>query len=201
MKSGGKNKKSEKIFTIPNILSFIRLGMIPFIIWLYCFEKNYALTTVVVIISGVTDVVDGFIARHFNLVTDFGKAIDPIADKLTQIAVLFCLVTRFIYMLIPLSLLIIKELFLGIIVLVQMNKTKVVHGAVWHGKLNTVLLYAMMILHIIWYNIPMPVSNICVLICTGVMIMSAILYGIQNIKYIIKRDTELDSDYNNTQQK
>jgi len=176
----------SKVFTIPNILSFVRLGMIPIIIWLYCFEKNYALSTLFVILSGATDIVDGFIARHFNMVSDFGKALDPIADKLTQIAVLFCLVTRYIYMLIPLSLLIIKELFSGIVVLIQIKKTKSVHGAVWHGKLNTVLLYAMMLLHIIWYNIPAVVSNISILICTGVMIMSAVLYGIQNITRILK---------------
>lgn len=186
-----KNPKS-KILTVPNILSFIRLGMIPFIIWLYCFEKNYAMTTLVLVLSGATDIVDGFIARHFNLISDFGKAIDPIADKLTQLSVLFCLVTRFIYMVFPLSLLIIKELFAGIVALIQINKTKEVHGAVWHGKLNTVLLYAMMILHIIWYNIPPVVSNLFILACTGVMVMSAILYGIQNIGRIIKSNKTAD---------
>ena len=186
-----KNPKS-KILTVPNILSFIRLGMIPFIIWLYCFEKNYAMTTLVLVLSGATDIVDGFIARHFNLVSDFGKAIDPIADKLTQLSVLFCLVTRFIYMIFPLSLLIVKELFAGIVALIQINKTKEVHGAVWHGKLNTVLLYAMMILHIIWYNIPPVVSNLFILACTGVMVMSAILYGIQNIGRIIKSNKTAD---------
>lgn len=186
----------SKVFTIPNILSFVRLGMIPIIIWLYCFEKNYALSTLFVVLSGATDIVDGFIARHFNMVSDFGKALDPIADKLTQIAVLFCLVTRYIYMLIPLSLLIIKELFSGIVVLIQIKKTKSVHGAVWHGKLNTVLLYAMMLLHIIWYNIPAVVSNISVLICMGVMIMSAVLYGIQNITRILKNGQKAEENIN-----
>ncbi len=191
-----KNPKS-KILTVPNILSFIRLGMIPFIIWLYCFEKNYAMTTLVLVLSGATDIVDGFIARHFNLISDFGKSIDPIADKLTQLSVLFCLVTRFIYMIFPLSLLIVKELFAGIVALIQINKTKEVHGAVWHGKLNTVLLYAMMILHIIWYNIPPVVSNVFIFACTGVMIMSAILYGIQNIGRIIKSDKIADINKEN----
>ena len=178
--------KNSKVFTIPNILSFIRLGMIPLIIWLYCFEKNYLLSMLFVVLSGITDVVDGFIARHFNMVSDFGKALDPIADKLTQIAVLFCLVTKFTYMVFPLAFLVIKELFSGIVVLIQIKKTKSVHGAVWHGKLNTVLLYAMMILHILWYDIPPVVSNIFILVCTGVMVMSAILYGIQNIGRIVK---------------
>ena len=189
--------KRSKVLTLPNILSFVRLGMIPFIVWLYCFRHDYPFATLVVILSGLTDVVDGFIARRFNMVSDFGKALDPIADKLTQIAVLFCLVTKFTYMLFPLAFLVLKELFSGIVVLIQIKKTRAVHGAVWHGKLNTVLLYAMMIVHILWYDIPPVVSNIFILVCTGVMLMSAILYGVQNIGRIVKSGQRSEENKNN----
>jgi cardiolipin synthase len=171
--------------------------MIPFIVWLYCFRHDYPFATLVVILSGLTDVVDGFIARRFNMVSDFGKALDPIADKLTQIAVLFCLVTKFTYMLFPLAFLVLKELFSGIVVLIQIKKTRAVHGAVWHGKLNTVLLYAMMIVHILWYDIPPVVSNIFILVCTGAMLMSAILYGVQNIGRIVKSGLRSEENKNN----
>ena len=73
----------------------MRLCMIPLIIWLYCTQKNYALTAVVLVLSGLTDMVDGYIARRFNMVTDLGKALDPVADKLTQASVMFCLLSRF----------------------------------------------------------------------------------------------------------
>lgn len=63
----------------------------------------------VLLLSGLTDVVDGIIARKCNMISDFGKAFDPIADKLTQAAMLCCLVVRFNYMLIPLGMLVIKE--------------------------------------------------------------------------------------------
>ncbi len=184
MKKEEFEKKHGKIFTIPNVLSFVRLGMIPFIIWLYCFEKNYPITTLLIVLSGLTDLVDGFIARKFNMISDLGKALDPIADKLTQVSMLFCLVTRFKYMLIPLTFFILKELFAGIMELIRIKKTSSVRGALWHGKLNTFLLYGMMTIHIIWYNIPIAVSNILILISTSVMLLSAILYGIQGITHL-----------------
>lgn len=90
----------EKIFTIPNLLSLFRLCLIPVIIRLYCAQHNYLRTTLVLTISGITDIADGIIARKFHMISDFGKIFDPVADKLTQIAMLFCLVTRFPHMMV-----------------------------------------------------------------------------------------------------
>lgn len=179
-----KEKIRSQVFTIPNLLSLVRLCLIPFIVWLYCFEKKYVWTLAVIVLSGLTDVIDGFIARRFNMISDVGKAIDPIADKLTQLAVMVCLVTRFRMFLIPLVLLAVKEFVSGVLCLVVIKRTKVVEGAVWHGKLNTVLLYAVMSLHIVWYSIPLPVSSICILAVVAMMIVSFVLYSIGNIKTI-----------------
>ena len=108
------NRYKNKIITIPNILSFFRICLIPVLVWLYCFKDDYLLTVIIFILSGITDVVDGFIARRFDMISDFGKAFDPVADKLTQITMLFCLVTRFELLLIPLVILIIKEVLAAI---------------------------------------------------------------------------------------
>ena len=78
----------EQILTIPNMLSFLRLALIPVILWLYL-SGELVWAAVVIVLSSITDIVDGYIARTFNMISDFGKAIDPVADKLTQIAVLF----------------------------------------------------------------------------------------------------------------
>ena len=142
----------------------------------------------VLLISGVTDIVDGIIARKCNMVSDFGKAFDPVADKLTQMAMLFCLVSRFPYMAVPLVLLVIKEVFTGITALITIKRTNTVKGAVWHGKLTTVALYSMMAIHLIWYNIPHTVSLILVGACIGIMLMSFIMYATRNIT-AIKRGT------------
>lgn len=142
------------------------------------------MTLIILVLSGVTDIVDGIIARKCNMISDFGKAFDPVADKLTQMAMLFCLVSRFPYMMIPFVLLVVKEVFTGITALITIKRINTVKGAVWHGKLTTVVLYSMMAIHLLWYNIPRTVSLILVGICIGIMLMSFILYAIQNIKAI-----------------
>ena len=174
----------NKILTIPNTLSFFRLCLIPVIVWLYVGKQDYLWTLLILTLSGVTDIVDGIIARKFNMVSNFGKAFDPVADKLTQMAMLFCLVSRFKYMMVPFVLLVVKEVFTGITALVSIKKTNTVKGAVWHGKLTTVSLYAMMAIHIIWFNIPRTLSLILVGICIGIMLMSFIMYAIQNFTAI-----------------
>jgi cardiolipin synthase len=176
------NVQSQKrIFTIPNLLSLFRLCLIPIIIWLYSVRQDYLLTILVLLVSGITDVADGIIARRFNMVSELGKALDPVADKLTQIALLFSLVTRFRYMIIPLVILTIKELLAGTLNMLTAKKTGHILGAVWHGKLNTVLVYSMVMIHLIWFDIPVIVSNILIVICTCMMLLSSVLYTIRNV--------------------
>lgn len=183
----------KQIFTIPNFLSFLRLCMIPLIIWLYCAQKNYVLTAVVLVLSGVTDTIDGFIARRFNMVTDLGKALDPIADKMTQASVMFCLLTRFQMMLVPLLLLIFKEVCNGIMSLFVIKKTGKVCGADWHGKVCTWLLYAMMFLHIVWFDISRQWSTALISICVIMMTVSFALYMVRNYKMLTKEVTNNDN--------
>ena len=96
-----QNSSADRIFTIPNMLSFFRICLIPVIVWLYLVKKNYTWTVCILILSGVTDMVDGFIARRFNMISNLGKVLDPIADKLTQTVMLVCLFTRFPMMIVP----------------------------------------------------------------------------------------------------
>ena len=184
MQDSIESRYKNKILTIPNVLSFFRLCLIPIIVWLYISKEDYFWTLMVLSLSGLTDVVDGIIARKCNMISDFGKAFDPIADKLTQAAMLCCLVVRFNYMLIPLGMLVIKEVVTGITALISIKKTEQVEGAVWHGKLTTVVLYLMMSVHLVWFNIPTTVSLIMVGVCIGIMIMSFIMYSVRNIKAI-----------------
>ena len=174
----------KQLFTIPNLLSLLRLCMIPLIIWLYCTQKNYALTAVVLVLSGLTDMVDGYIARRFNMVTDLGKALDPVADKLTQASVMFCLLSRFRMMLVPLLILIFKEVCNGVISLVVIKKTGKVCGADWHGKVCTWLLYAMMFVHIVWFDISREWTTALIGICVIMMTFSFALYMVRNYKML-----------------
>lgn len=185
MCNANENKYQKKILTIPNILSFFRICLIPVIVWLYCVREDYLWTTIILMISGITDVADGFIARHFGMISDFGKVFDPIADKLTQVVMLYCLVTRFPLMMLPLVVLVIKETFAGITGLLAIRKLNKVLGADWHGKVTTFSLYGMMLIHLVWYNISDEASRILIGACTVVMLLSETLYGIRNIKILL----------------
>lgn len=178
------NDTQSKILTIPNILSFFRLCLIPVIMWLYCVEENYLWAGGILILSGITDTVDGFVARHFHMTSDLGKMLDPVADKLTQAAMLFCLLTRFPLMILPLALMVVKETFMGVTGLLVIRRTGRVFGADWHGKVTTWLLYAMMILHVFWFNIPVTVSRALIGACVIMMVISLILYGRHNLKVL-----------------
>ena len=177
---------TKSVFTIPNILSMIRLAMIPFIVWFYCEKEYYITTAILLILSGLTDMVDGYIARHYNMVSDIGKMLDPVADKLTQLATLYCLTTKFPLMLLPFGLLFIKEFIATILGLMVIHSTKRVHSASWHGKVSTVMLYEMMTLHVLWIDIPPTASDILVYICTCMILLSFALYSTSYITTILK---------------
>lgn len=168
---------SRKIWTIPNVLSFFRLALIPVFVWLYVWEKNYPATVVVLVVSSLSDLADGFIARRFHMITALGKALDPIADKLTQGIMLICLVSRFSTMWLPLILLAVKESFALISRTVLFRRSGQIYGAVWHGKISTVLLDALLILHVLWYQIPLSVSRACAWVCSAFMLLSFLLYA------------------------
>ena len=179
-----KYQTQNKILTIPNLLSLFRLLLIPLIIWMYTFKKEYFAAGTLLILSGLTDLADGFIARHFNAVSNVGKILDPIADKLTQAAMLFCLVTRFPLMAAPLGVLVLKEIFIGTTGLLMIRKTGEVIGADFHGKVATTLLYIMMILHIFWISIPAGISAATIGICLVSMIFTLFIYGKRNVKVL-----------------
>ena len=140
------------------------------------------MTGYVLLLSGATDMVDGYIARRFHMVSDLGKVLDPVADKLTQASMLICLLFRFPMMICPLVLLVIKEIFMGITGIWIIRKTGNVLGASWHGKMATSLLYGMMMFHVFWYEISYFASTYSILICTLMIGVSFILYGIRNVK-------------------
>ena len=186
----GQKDYSKKIFTIPNVISMFRLLLIPVFIWSYLIIENYLFAVILLAVSGISDIVDGFIARRFNMVSDVGKVLDPVADKFTQFAIITCLIFKFNYMIIPFIFLLIKEVSDVITGIAVIKTTKTVNGAEWHGKLATVFIYTMMVAHIIWPlftggdQILPAVSVILVAAATVTTILSFILYTVKNIKLI-----------------
>lgn len=185
-----KKDYSKRIFTVPNVISMFRLLLIPVFIWSYVILKNDVMTVILLAVSGVSDLADGFIARRFNMISDLGKMLDPVADKFTQLAIIICLIFRFNYMIIPLVFLLIKEVSDAITGIAVIKATKKVISAEWHGKLASTVLYLMMTTHIVWpiftsgTQIPFTVSVILVAASTCFVLLSFILYTIGNVKLI-----------------
>lgn len=178
--------RNKNIFTIPNILSIFRLLLLPVIVYTYMNQKDYVLTGVLLLVSGITDLLDGYIARTFHMISDLGKILDPVADKATQAVVLLCLITRFRWLVIPFMCIVVKELFMSFIGLIVIKKTGEVHGAVWHGKVATFMLDFMIIVHIIFYNISSTLSIIFAIISTFLILLSFYLYAKENINILKK---------------
>ena len=184
-------EKKNKILTVPNALSLFRILLVPVFMYLYIGKQNTLWTAIVLIISCASDVIDGPIARKFNQVSDVGKALDPIGDKLTQIGLMVCLITKYPLMWVPAIIIVIKEIVSGILGLVTIKKANVVKGAVWHGKLTTVLLFLMMGLHLLWPpRLPDLISWISIGICCAMMLYSFTMYTIRYIRTLKEAQTK-----------
>lgn len=177
-------KKENKFLTVPNVLSLFRIALILAFVWLYAISDNILWAGIVLIVSGLTDIADGWIARHYNMVSEVGKALDPIADKLTQGAVLLCMIFRFPLLVFPFILLLVKEAFVGFTGLLLIQKSGAVYGAEWHGKAATCLIYAMLLLHLFWTEIPPAATLVSVILASGMMLISLFLYGMRNLKLL-----------------
>lgn len=124
---------------VPNILTIIRFLLIPIIV-IFAFEDNYIATMIVLTISGLTDVLDGYIARKYNFISNFGKLMDPLADKMTQVALLGTLAIQKIIPVWIIVVVIIKE-FLMVSGASFLYGKELVVSSKWYGKLTTVLFY------------------------------------------------------------
>lgn len=180
MKFDLKEYKLSDLKSIPNVLSIFRIILIPIFVNLYLkatTPEDYQLVALLVFISGLTDLLDGWIARRFNQITEIGKVIDPIADKLTQLAIIICLVTRYELMKPLLILFLVKEFTMAILGLYFYRKKEMkLSGAQWFGKLSTFVFYACSIIIFFMYDMELQLVNLLIII-TGIFLsISLILY-------------------------
>lgn len=171
--------KRRELFTIPNILSYIRILLIPIFVYVYIHAKDpkdYYIAGIIIALSGLTDFIDGFIARHFNQITELGKFLDPFADKLTQVAVVLVLMLQYKGMGILVALLIIKEIFMGVNGLLLLRKGAKLDGAKWFGKLSTAVFYILMVILILFPSINKEIANILMGITGVFLFLSFVKY-------------------------
>ena len=162
-------------WNVPNALSLLRILLVPVFMVLYLTHHDTA-AFVVLLLSGVTDVLDGYIARKFNQITDCGKLLDPLSDKLTQVAVVISLTTRYPTLL-PLTILcLIKEVCQGIGGVILLCNRSEVRGSQWFGKLSTVIFYVCMLVLVLWPGLPKAVEYALIGVSGGGMLLAFIGY-------------------------
>lgn len=162
----------KEFLTVPNLLSIFRILLLPVIVWLYCIKKDCITAILILLLSGITDVVDGYIARKFNMVSDFGKILDPVADKLTQGVLLICLGLKYTVIYVLVGLFALKEILMSIIGYLIIKRKDSVNSARWYGKLNTVIIYSVIFLLILFPNMPVNVVNFMIVAC-GISIVAS----------------------------
>ena len=165
----------KDIFTIPNLLSLLRLALIPVYTSLYLKTENHFLSAGILAFSCLTDLLDGYIARRFHMVSNLGKFLDPLADKITQLTVILCLSTRYplVRALIPLFLT--KEIVQCALAYFHFRNGKTLDGALWAGKISTTVLFLSLISLMV---IPMSLPLVKLLVLTDALflILSMVCY-------------------------
>ena len=145
---------------VPNALTIIRFLLIPVIV-ISIFNGDYIIAFIFFTVSGITDIADGCIARKFNLISNFGKLMDPLADKLTQIATIASLTLKDIIPIWILAIVLLKELIMIAGASFLYGKDVVVYSK-WYGKLATVLFYVAIVCSLLinQFNLPAIWSNL-----------------------------------------
>jgi len=153
----------REIFTIPNLLSLFRLILIPVYIVMYLNAKtslDYYLSAGVLTLSCLTDMFDGQIARRFHMISNVGKILDPLADKLTQFALVLCLAIRYPIMWAVIALFVVKEVYQLIAMMVSIRKGRVLKGALLSGKICTTILFVSLVFLVMFHSIDIWVVNV-----------------------------------------
>lgn len=167
----------KEIFSIPNIMGYFRILLLPFIA--YGILKDYYLLQIILLaISALTDFLDGKIARKFNMVTNLGKALDPVADKLTLCVLFFCLMFKNDYAKVIAIVMLVKECYMLVMQIVLKKKCgKTTGGAKWYGKICTASLFLALGAFLLVPHMTAMTSNVIMVIVVFIMLYTLIMYS------------------------
>lgn len=157
-----KNWKKE-IFTIPNLLSLFRLLLLPVYAYIYLNAQEdyqFLIAGTIMALSCITDLIDGKIARRYNMISNLGKILDPLADKITQFTLILCLSLKYSVLIPVLALLLAKDVFQLVLGLINLRKGKMLPGALMAGKVCTTVLFVSLIALVLFPNMDPGVVNV-----------------------------------------
>lgn len=174
-----KKIKKEELYSIPNCMGYFRILLIPVFCWIYLRAErpgDYYLAAGIILLSYITDFLDGQVARRFHMITEFGKFLDPVADKLTHGAVALCLVFRYEKMLYLFLLMILKEGFMAVMGIINLRHGRKLDGAKWFGKVCTGSLFVLLFLLVCWPAISGVWADRLISLEILIMALTLILY-------------------------
>lgn len=169
----------KEIWTIPNLLSLFRLVLIPVYVLIYLNASqstDYYIAAGILAVSCLTDLIDGKIARHFNMISTVGKILDPLADKATQFTLILCLTMKHKILWYLVALFVIKEGFQLIAGSINLHKGKMLKGALISGKICTTILFVSLILMVMIPTLPEAVIYAIAITDVVFMLISFIDY-------------------------
>ena len=175
-----KPETKREYFSIPNLLGYFRILLLPFYLYIYVTAEtttDYYLAAFLMVLSFLSDLLDGKIARRFNMVTEFGKILDPVADKLTQGVLALGFAIRYPAITVLFICFIIKEGIQAALGLIFIKKYDYrMNGAQMHGKVCTCVLDAVMLILLVFPNIKYMYVTYLTILTLVVMAYSFVRY-------------------------
>jgi len=169
------NDWKKEIFSIPNLLSLFRLILIPVYVVIYLNAESsdaYFLSAAILAVSCLTDLIDGQIARRFNMITTVGKVLDPFADKVTQFTLVICLALKRPVLWFLAALIFVKEIFQLIAGAINLKKGRMLKGALMTGKICTTVLFVSLILMVMVPTLPALAVNFITIVDTAFLLIA-----------------------------
>lgn len=174
-----KKFKKKELLSVPNCMGYFRILLIPVFCVVYLRADTPGekyLAAAILLISTVTDFLDGKIARHFHMITEFGKFLDPVVDKLTHAAVALCLAFHYPLMRWLIFLMVIKEGFMAVMGAWNLKHGQKLNGAKWFGKVCTATLFLLLLVLVVFPWIPRKTADFFILAEMVIMFLTLILY-------------------------
>ena len=161
---------------LPNSISLGRIALVPVFVLLYNSGRMWG-AALVLLLCGLSDILDGAIARRFGLETELGRILDPVADKLMQAAMMVCAAAKVPQLWLLLLLHALREGSLGALAVYVRRETGTVQSSRWYGKLCSALVYAVLLWLLLVPEPSEALSELMVLICMAAVIACLLLYA------------------------
>lgn len=183
--------EQQKIWNVPNVLTMIRMALIP-VFW-YLFMSGYRWWALAVFVTAsLTDLADGYIARKYHLITDFGKLMDPLADKLMVVSMMMAWVIVGVLPLLPLVIIMMKETLMVIGSAIMLRKKVVVYAARMgkYAQFVTVFTLGLCYFHEKLAALSFPLLHVLIWIAAAMAVCAFVFYARQCVEYLNKQKQE-----------